>query len=455
MEHIYQFRNIARVVIETITPLSVGGGEKNLLTDHVVVRDVNELPYIPGAAIAGILRHAIGEKNEKSFFGFGGDNGQGSEIIFSSAQMVDEDGRAIEGLWNTKSDYLKLFNELPIRQHVRINEKGTTKERGKFDEEVVYKGTRFCFEVELLSKSSEDDNFQKVLDELAKNTLRIGGGTRKGLGEINIVECKSLHYDLCKNNDLQDYINKTSSLNDPVWDDNGNNEYHQKPAICNTCIKNSDHYTTYELRLQPDDFFLFGSGFGDDEADITPVFENYVDWSSGKPWFKENAILIPGSSVKGALSHRVAFHYNKIKKYFFGNSLAKTGGDNQAVSTLFGYASQDEKVQKRGNMLISDVIVERQREKTKIQNHVSIDRFTGGAIDGALFSESLVYGKGESYILTFIVLNDAIADNEIREAFEAALLDITQGQLPLGGGVNRGHGCFTGKVLKNGKEITK
>ena len=451
----YRYRNIARVVIETITPLSVGGGEKNLLTDHVVVRDMNELPYIPGAAIAGIIRHAIGEENEKSFFGFGGENGQGSEIIFSSAQIVDEDGRAIEGLWETKSDYLKNFNELPIRQHVCINEKGTSTDRGKFDEEVVYKGTRFCFDIELLSKSKEDDNFQKVLDELAKNTLRIGGGTRKGLGKIKIVECLSLHYDLCDDVDLKDYINKTSSLNDSVWCDNGNNDYHQKPVICNTGIQSSDHYTTYELKLQPDDFFLFGSGFGDDEADITPVFENYVDWSSGKPVFKENAILIPGSSVKGALSHRVAFYYNKIKKYFTDNPLAKTGGENQAVSALFGYASRDEKVQKRGNVLISDVIVERKQEKTKIQNHVSIDRFTGGAIDGALFSELLVYGKEETYILTFIVLNEAIADNEIRDAFETALLDITQGQLPLGGGVNRGHGCFTGKVLKNGKEITK
>ena len=45
----------------------------------------------------------------------------------------------------------------------------------------------------------------------------------------------------------------------------------------------------------------------------------------------------------------------------------------------------------RGKILISDVIDVREQAKPKILNHVSIDRFTGGGIDGALFDEQTLY----------------------------------------------------------------
>ena len=54
----YTHRFLARFVIEAETPLAVGSGEKDILTDALVATDVNGLPYIPGTAIAGVLRHA-------------------------------------------------------------------------------------------------------------------------------------------------------------------------------------------------------------------------------------------------------------------------------------------------------------------------------------------------------------------------------------------------------------
>lgn len=457
MEQKYQYRNLARIIIETKTPLAVGSGEKDMVTDQVVARDVNGLPYIPGTSIAGIIRHAVEEKGKVEFFGLDSikkNSGKGSEIIFSSAQIVDEDGKVIEGLINERSDYLAQFDELPIRQHVRINEKGTAEKHGKFDEEVVYKGVRFCFEIELLSKDKNDSKFRSVLSELANDIIRIGGGTRKGFGEIEIVECKTKELYFSNPDELSAYIEKTSSLNDVFW---------KEISVNNDISKHADEgWTTYELRLMPDDFFLFASGFGDENADMTPVWETYFDWSSEKPEMREKSVLIPGSSVKGALSHRVAFHYNRIKKLFAGNPEAKTGVENPAIQALFGYTRKvkdekgDEKEElKRGNVLISDVIQTRNEEQDKILNHVSIDRFTGGAMDGALFSENVVYGKNKEYILIFKVNKHALEDKEIEQSFEQSLRDIVTGMLPLGGGINRGHGCFSGKVYKNSNEITR
>ena len=84
----------------------------------------------------------------------------------------------------------------------------------------------------------------------------------------------------------------------------------------------------------------------------------------------------------------------------------------------------------------------------KVQYHVKIDRFTGGVISGPLFQEKIVYGAGTVFKTTISVSKSV--DPEYVRMFEKALLDVANGLLPLGGGVNRGHGMFTGKIVKNG-----
>ena len=44
-------------------------------------------------------------------------------------------------------------------------------------------------------------------------------------------------------------------------------------------------------------------------------------------------------------------------------------------------------------------------------------------------------------------------NKNIQSAFETALIDVCCGMLPLGGGVNRGNGCFSGVLECNGEII--
>ena len=465
----YTHRFFARVIIEAATPISVGTGDKDIMTDQLIVRDVNGFPYIPGTAIAGILRHAMGEELAKSFFGTDEGNGKGSEIIFSSACLVVDDNKVIEGIFQEEeTNYLKIFREKLIRQHVRMNDKGTTDDGGKFDGEVVYKGTRFCFEIEMVSKNDDNKLFKDVLKKLASHTFRIGSGTRSGYGEINIVECKTKYLNLKEDWDV--YVQKTSSLNDKFWTDSSLDINDITSEI--TTSPEQSGWIEYKLTLKPEDFFLFGSGFGNNDADITPVLETKIVWKNNKPVLIKNGILIPGSSVKGALSHRTAYYYNKNNQYFAGNDNAKAGNDNFAVKELFGYVKEGESDSSamRGNVIISDII-EHAVEETitepvakkskKILNHVAIDRFTGGAIDGALYSEEVMYLDEEFEL--FIYVNSTLdfvnaPDVDIKTplgAFECALNDLVNGMLPLGGGVNRGHGCFSGNILRNGIPLNK
>lgn len=453
-ETIYNNRFLARIILEAKTPLAVGSGEKSLTTDAEIARDVNGMPYIPGTAIAGVIRHALGENEAKEFFGYQQSNkndGRGSEIIFSDAVMIGKEGKVLDGLLDIDPDdtfYHKFF-DLPIRQHVRINHFGTAENNGKFDERILFKGVRFCFEVEQLAKNEDDyeAKFKKALSKLFCKDFRLGGGTRNGFGEMKIISCKTAKLDLSNAEDLRAYLSKDSSLASewPGFKDEFSKKDEDKDV------------TVYKLTLRPDDFFLFGSGFGDDDADMIPVKEDVVTWNAeGKPSFKKNCILIPATSVKGALSHRVAYYYNKAKEVFADDlseeeMKGKTGKHNFAVKSLFGSEKDKDSSQTRGNVIFSDIIEDSANFEDKILNHVSIDRFTGGAIDGALFSEKATYGKGKSFATSIIVENKALKDEDVKNALENALKDIVSGMLPLGGGVNRGNGCFTGEITKNDK----
>lgn len=460
----YTHRHIARLTVEAETPLAVGTGKgSDILTDAPVAKDVNGLPYIPATSIAGVLRHAMGyadNKTDGNPFGYtdGADNddsGHGSDIIFTDAVMVGKEGKALDGIQDIEweDEFYRAFQDLPIRQHVRIDDKGTAEDKGKFDNEVVYKGTRFVFEIELVSDNGNDNHIEKAVEHLRYCTLRIGGGTRKGYGKLRVVKCQQASLDLAKPEDLKKYLKKSSSLAED-WD--GFAENSEIGSL------DDSKWTHYQLKLKPLDFFMFGSGMGDSDADNVYVSELVV--SQGESIDNNKRVLIPGSSVKGAIAHRTAYHYNKIKKRFAGEQKPEdiTECNNEAVAAIFGKADGDKFT--RGRILIDDIIKgqvkaeadadagEKATPTAKTFFHNKIDQFTGGTMDGALFQEKVIYDKDAEYTFDIYVETDALKD-EVVNAFEQSLRDICTGLLPLGGITNRGNGIFTGTATKDNEPL--
>lgn len=436
----YTHRHLARIVIEAVTPMSIGSGSGDAFSDSLVARDVNGFPYIPGTSLAGIVRNMIGKEDSKLVFGFPENKGKGSDVIFTEAKILDSNGNVIDNMVDPDSvqdPVLKMTYELPIRPHVKIGPDGAGVEGGLFSEQVIYAGTRFCFEIEMLSAESVSAAFERILEKIQSRSFRIGGGTRCGFGEIKVINIKKAVLDLRLPDDLELYLSKSSDLS-AAWDG-------WKDIEVNEVV--SEEYDIYTLVLQPVDLFLFSSGFGDRDADITPAKERMIVWEENKPAeITSQMIMIPATSIKGAVSHRVAYHWNKLNGLFAGNPDAKVGEDNPAVQHLFGY--QNDSGQQRGNVIFSDLYLkDMDASHEKIQHHVMIDRFTGGTLQGALFEEKLVYGAGSSFS-TSIFLSKNVGQEYVK-AFEYALSDIVDGILPLGGGVNRGHGVFKGQILKN------
>jgi CRISPR/Cas system CMR subunit Cmr4 (Cas7 group RAMP superfamily) len=148
-----------------------------------------------------------------------------------------------------------------------------------------------------------------------------------------------------------------------------------------------------------------------------------------------------------------------------------TGNFNDAVHQLFGgevggmrlkdneksfhsiVYEPETKEGQRGKVIIDDVYLSKtQIDNNKIFNHVAIDRFTGGAMEGALFSEKSSRLINGTKLEINIAVEKTTLDEHVLKAFENALMDICDGLLPLGGMTTKGNGIFTGSLSKNNNE---
>ncbi len=429
-----KIKHIAHIIIEADTPLKVGSNASDFLQDSPVQKDWNGLPMILGTSIAGVIRKDFDENLVDDIFG----KNNGSKVIFSNALLcIDKENQVKEELLLDKdrTDFIKIFDNLPIREHTSINDKGVVRENSKFDEEVVYKGTRFKFSIEMIEDDKE--SFDEVLNLLSSSSFRLGGGSTKGFGKIKVIEIKTVSFD------VDSYINYSSSLNHTLG-----SEASASPKGGAKAPYPINHIK-YTLKITPDDFFMFGSGFGDSDADSTPVYEKVVDYKNTK--LSNNQILIPASGIKGALAHRTLYHYNLKQKLFIGDKNART-----TISELFGEAknSKENILGSKGKILISDCF-KPNHNQTKTFDHVAIDRFTGGGIDGALFQEKTIAKNEDDDWYEIEILLEKNIENKYIKAFESALIDICNGLLPLGGMTTKGHGVFCGNLYIDGVQYEK
>ncbi len=474
------FRYILRAVIEFDTPFIVGSGNDDIVSDAVCVTDCNGLPAIPGSSIAGALRAAYKAKyknDANEIFGFQrGNLGEGSRLQVSWAVIHNSQDRPVEGFIGNNVNDAVLINAMnpKIRDHVKLTHLGTSDadKHGKFDDKAVCAGHRFTFELELVDDGTLLNDWENLIKLLKDGALRLGGNTRSGYGDFSVKSIYDKKFDLTVSEQRDAYLNHPVSL---------------AAGVNYTVIKKDDGTTTYQnttkvfnIKLKPEGFWFFGGGddIANGKIDMNPVRDSYVKWDGTHGAVFEDCLIIPGAGIKGAISHRVAFHYNALN----GNAINPTellttlqlnecandedrkkkikihiekycGENNAAVKELFGFAkdNQNAKDGKRGRVMINDIYIKENAPADKILNHVTIDRYTGGALDTALFDEKPLWNKGGnnsdfSLQLRIVVEDYSSLDAVIQAAFEKTLDDLCKGRLQMGAGSGRGNGYFTGKM---------
>ena len=134
--------------------------------------------------------------------------------------------------------------------------------------------------------------------------------------------------------------------------------------------------------------------------------------------------VIPGTSWAGLFRH----------------SFKTQGVKDQQLEEIFG------SIKKRSNISFSESIIE--GGESKVVSRTAIDRFTGGAATGALYTERTHYG-GTTY------LTISYAGENITKYLATTIADLNAGFIALGGLTSVGRGLFSVEnVKKNGVEIT-
>ena len=272
--------------------------------------------------------------------------------------------------------------------------------------------------------------------------FRLGGLTRRGHGAVKLVlaQCMQRRFNLAQREDLEAYLNHNTSLSEAPNNWQPFPEPKKAPS--------SDKLITATIPFQPEGYWMFGGGHDDThQADMAPVTGTRIQWDEKGSGHPVQGYLIPATGIKGALAHRLAFHYNALTGIFADRVPLEelknhTGSENSAVSALFGQACEDDHGH-RGHVLIDDLFIpDGDKPKDQLVHHVAIDRFTGGARAGALFTERPFWQGPEATKLAITLTwpQDAPLDEKMKAAWGRTLQDLAEGHLQVGAGSGRGHG---------------
>lgn len=460
-------RAFTRVTLELTGPCSIGTGDQDLASDMPFVIDANGLPTLPGSSLAGMLRAAarqvLGEDEIERWFGYQrGRRGQGSRVWFTSAHVHDERDVPIDGQRReAPGPFLDRISQGEVRDHVRIDAWGTADERGKFDQQVLLGGTRFTFDLEIVAGPDERDEVTRLRDLLLgllkHPATRLGGRIHSGLGGFTVRRARGEIFDLRDAQDFRAYAALPVRLDRDI----------DAPLVAVTPIEDARlKLARVDVSLKSRDFFVFGGGDaieeklmkGDEAADILPVKKSLIWWSGSAGNISDRAPYAPATAIKGALSHRVAFHANRLASNFIPSSgggnvreaiLNTTGEDNHVVEELFGFQrgakdDSDEKKEATGKVIVEDILID---GETRRMMHTSLDHYTQGVRMNMLFDEE-VFEPGTKLDFTLYVESPDTLSAHARQALRMALEDLCAGRLALGAGESRGHGHFEGEITR-------
>jgi CRISPR/Cas system CSM-associated protein Csm3 (group 7 of RAMP superfamily) len=138
--------------------------------------------------------------------------------------------------------------------------------------------------------------------------------------------------------------------------------------------------------------------------------------------------VLSGTSLAGVLRHRA-------------ERIVNTLGKHQAiVNDLFGFVEEGSKQAKASRLAVHESVIENTADL--VQNRIAIDRFTGGAYHGALFTEQPIFGSDETRLTLELELRQP--KNAEIGLLLLLLKDLWTSDLPVGGESSIGRGRLQG-----------
>lgn len=420
---------IFKIPLETKTPLRIASGLDDGITDILILKTKAGTPFIPATSLGGVLRSKIhdiyGSDVEEIIFGNIDDEDGNqsainiSDVALSGGKIIYRDGIKLDPITNVtakgaKFDFEALDRGAKGELHLEI----TLRQRNLNDTRLNnFKSKHANFKTDIFGDISA------TIADIFTQGLSIGSLTTKGFGKIQSTEPVEfyafdfsnpekafdwLHYLDGQMPAKSDYISKNAILT------SGENDL---TLIIEFALKSSLIVRNYDV---PDD---------DGENKLTAIQMKSND-----------DFVIPGSSIKGVLRSRT---FNILMCLTNNN-------ENKAENFLnqfMGFAEEKQKTAKKSNLFVNEIYIPSNQEQIAPlkQTRNRIDRFTGGTIDSALFTEEPIWqtDKQASPIkLEFTIKNCTKAQAGLTLLL---LKDLWLGNLPIGGGKSIGRGVLQGR----------
>lgn len=452
-------KHYLKITFQPDSPLCIGSG-RNDITDQDILRDARGIPYIPGSAVAGVLREAchgiMDEKAWKYYFGYSSTNTGNkvksdddiieSQIIFYDATLVGDN--------KDKDGNLKY--RISQRDGVALNEYKSAKKQAKFDWEILEGDCKFQTFIEISEEQSdisEKVKADEVLMNIAKiwkeADIRFGAKTTRGFGKICNVEIIRRSFELVKNpdNGIEDWL-EFNLFDDESW--KVGDSYEDMLKTLNEDKKwtlKDNNRLSLKLRLEGGlSIRRYSTECSDEES--SPDQEQLTTIKFDKNGSEEVAV-IPGTTWAGAIGHRMEelIDCSKVKKF-------ERGKDD--IQTYYYFGTVNGKVKEKSLIYFNESKLTGGQFKKMSRN--AIDRFLGSTAEGALFTEKIYIGGettldigfGDPYNTAVVYSDDFI------NALAATLTDLHEGYLAVGGATSVGRGIFSileinGVKLNEGK----
>lgn len=400
-----------KIIFELASPLAIGSGD-NENTDKDLIRDANGCPYIPASSVAGVIRDILSKTDEKKADFYLGDvkinrGNNGSEYI-SESRIIFYDATIITG-------HVAPKPRVTVRDSVALDEYKTAKKGAKFDMEVLEPGVQLVTFIEQNYFSENDEDYgMYIAKAFLYDRPVFGGKSMRGYGTICNTAVFAKTFDLSR--DVADWLEFDIYDTRTIWDG------------CELPDKDVDNVREITLQLK-----LKGG------ISIRRYTTKVSKGESSEPDMEQLTVgedqipVIPGTSWAGAVSHRMEEFgiRDSNKEAIFGSV-----NESKAASKARSKISFSESRISGGNF--------------KIISRNSIDRFTGGTVDGALYTEKTYYGG-----LTELKIgwhSDEAMEDSAKKALAATLADLHYGFLAVGGETSVGRGIFTIKEI-DGKNV--
>jgi CRISPR/Cas system CSM-associated protein Csm3 (group 7 of RAMP superfamily) len=415
---------VERIIVEgnlvLLTPTSLGNGDNDGLTDMSLLLDEAEgKALLTGTSIAGALRNYLrecllnyGESEESHYKDSEGDrlkvkDASGNIVKDANGKTINISLPIVTQLFGSLKDdgaqsclmvddSIGGIPQTELRDGVRIDgATRTAKDKAKFDLELLEAGTTFKLRFELLIGEGQNRTelvpaFATALHGFERGEIFIGARKRRGYGECKVSKWRVKMFDLIAGDKtgLIDWLRNGAK---PLADLSTAEQDSITSALGASSIPDQREYFEMTACFALDGSMLIRSGSR--LSNVSEKGQPDTVHLRSKHKDKGSVPVVSGTSLAGVLRHRAVKICNTIAD----------GRGKSFVEKIFGVDMEELKKRNKNKrtkeqphasrLEVKETFIENTNDL--VQTRVKIDRFTGGAFEGALFDAAPIFAKSD------------------------------------------------------------